>query len=60
MNLPLLLSALGILGLIYVLWRANRDRLARRSAYFDQAAGRFERVSRRIEPSGFPRMTAAY
>lgn len=38
--------------------RAARRRKAARAGYFDAVTGLFDRVVRRIEPTGFPRMTA--
>ena len=58
MPLPLLIAAaLGAVGLTWVLRRANLTRAARRAAYFDGVVDLFDRVSKRIDRSGFPRIT---
>lgn len=58
--LTLLAAALGAtaLWLAYRTWEATKARAAARAGYFDSVAGDFDRISMRIEPTGFPRVTA--
>jgi hypothetical protein len=55
--LTLLAAALGAtaLWLAWVTLRASKTRKAARAGYFDRIA--FDRVTKRIEPAGFPRLT---
>ena len=59
-SLTLLAAALGAtaLWLGYQTWTAARARQASRAGYFDAIAPVFDRVVKRVEPSGFARMTA--
>ncbi|MEO6298321.1 MAG: hypothetical protein ABIV25_04030 [Paracoccaceae bacterium] len=58
MTPSLLIAALFCaLGVALALWRANQSRIKAHAAYFDAVSVLFDRVIRRIEPSGFPRLT---
>lgn len=58
--LTLLAAALGAtaLWLGYRTWAAAKARTAARAGYFDQIIPAFDRIVKRIEPTGFPRLTA--
>ncbi len=58
--LSLLAAALGASAL-WLGWstlQASKTRKAARAGYFDAVASSFDRLAKRVEPSGFPRLTA--
>lgn len=58
--LSLLAAALGASAL-WLGWstlQASKTRKTARAGYFDAVAPSFDRIAKRIEPSGFPRLTA--
>lgn len=58
--LSLLAAAIGAtaLWLAWMTWTAAKARKAARAGYFDGVTAVFDRVTRRIEPTGFARLTA--
>lgn len=58
--LSLFVAALGAtaLWLAWATWQAAKSRQAARAGYFDALAPAFDQIARRVEPTGFPRMTA--
>lgn len=58
--LALIASALAI-ALLWLAWqtlRATQTRKTTRASYFDRLAPHFSHIAQRIEPTGFPRLTA--
>ena len=58
--LHFLAAALGVL-VLWLAWttlQAHRSRQIARAGYFDAVAPSFDRLTTRIEPTGFPRLTA--
>ncbi|NEY89806.1 hypothetical protein [Tabrizicola oligotrophica] len=58
--LSLFVAALGATAfwLAWATWQAAKARKAARAGYFDALAPAFDHIARRVEPTGFPRMTA--
>ena len=63
MLIPFLLGAVLLAAFSGLLWQnraAFRQRRATRAAYFDEAAPLFQSLIRRVEPSGFARLSGAW